>query len=116
MPIRLPIFDTLASNRATVYKTPADAVTDCSYCRAPCCQLIVDLTDEEAPLYETQESPLNPGRRVLKRKEHGYCVYHSMETGCTIYDRRPTVCSHYSCRSDRRITPSLKYGKARPLT
>jgi len=115
MPYHLPVLQALSANKATLYKSPSDAVTDCSYCRAPCCQLIVDLTDEEVPRYETQESPITPGKRVLKRKEYGYCVYHSMEVGCTIYENRPIVCSHYSCRSDRRITPSLKYGKAKPL-
>jgi Fe-S-cluster containining protein len=35
--------------------------------------------------------------RVLKTKPNGECT-HLSEDGCTIYDRRPSVCRTYDCR------------------
>ena len=88
-----------------------DLSVDCSYCRSPCCQLVVELTDEEAHKYVNKVVVLGGNQvTILDRKEDGYCVYHVKGKGCSIYENRPFVCGAYNCKRDRRITSSLKYG------
>lgn len=89
---------------------------DCTYCRAPCCQLAGPLSPEEVSRYETQvwHSP-DGDRTILKRKEDGYCVYHVQGIGCSIYDKRPEVCNGYSCVGDAQMSDRLKYGKVVPV-
>ena len=115
MPFRPPSLRLLGSV-GTMCQTVAGAKTDCSYCRAPCCQLVVELRLEEVARFEHEDITLDgETRKILKRREDGYCVYHVLGQGCSTYEDRPSVCLYYSCREDRRITPSLKYGTPRKL-
>ena len=114
MPFHLPIlqFQMLAA-AGSVAKSKEAAKTDCSYCRAPCCQLLVELQPHELDKYAHEEYMFEEGpRKILARRpEDGYCVYFVHGQGCSTYDDKPKVCDFYSCRDDNRITPSDKYGK-----
>lgn len=114
MPIHLPVLQSLGSPK-TIYRTKEDAATDCSYCRAPCCQLLVELRPDEVDRFAHEDYKFQDGtRKILKRRpEDGYCVYFVHGKGCSTYDDKPYVCDFYSCRTDTRITPSLKYGKVK---
>jgi len=113
MPIHLPVIQALA-NRVTTYPTKEAAKTDCSYCRAPCCQLLVELRPNEVAKFEHQDHKFHDGvRKILKRRDDGYCAYFVHGQGCSTYDDKPWVCDYYSCRDDKRITPSLKYGQVK---
>ena len=37
------------------------------------------------------------GRTILQHKPNGDCVYLDRATGCTIHERRPTVCREFDC-------------------
>lgn len=89
-----------------------DAKTDCSYCQAPCCYLIVVLTEEEidSGKYKTREVTMSNGTvTALDVNEHGRCVYGLPNGRCSIYEDRPSVCVNYTCREDPRIKLSMKY-------
>jgi len=90
---------------------------DCSYCNAPCCKLIVELSPEEAEKYESVPWDFGEGeaQHALARRDDGYCVYFVVGSGCYIYDDKPNVCNVYTCENDSRITPSNKYGSSRKL-
>jgi Fe-S-cluster containining protein len=109
--IELPVLRVLG-NKAAMARTKDGAKTDCSYCRAPCCQFIVELRPNEISRFENEVLEYDGKKRhVLKRREDGYCVYYVPGKGCSTYEDKPWVCDHYSCRNDVRITPHLKYGK-----
>lgn len=111
----LPVLQVLGQ-RNTVFLTKEAAITDCSYCRAPCCQLLVEVGDDEKDRFEWEWVDTGGKKfRALKRREDGYCVYFVHGQGCSTYEDKPWVCDHYSCRNDDRITPSLKYGKIKPI-
>jgi Fe-S-cluster containining protein len=114
VPIHLPVLQALASPK-TMYRSKDEASTDCSYCRSPCCQLLVELRPDEVERFAHEDFPFPDGtKKILKRRpEDGYCVYYVHGQGCSTYDDKPYVCDFYSCRTDGRITPSLKYGKVR---
>lgn len=101
----------------TVTTSKEAAVTDCNYCRAPCCQLIVELREEELEKFEWEW--VQPGgrefRALKRRKDDGYCVYYVHGGGCSTYGDKPWVCDYYSCRNDDRVSPSLKYGGVKPF-
>ena len=116
MPIHLPVLQALAASKTTIYRTKEEASTDCSYCRSPCCQLLVELRPEEVERFAHEDFTFADGvtKKILKRRpEDGYCVYYVHGQGCSTYSDKPHVCDYYSCRTDTRITPSLKYGKVR---
>lgn len=105
-----------ASQRNTVFASKGAAATDCSYCRSPCCQLLVELSTKELDKYEWEWADTGERKfRILKRRDDGYCVYYVHGKGCSTYEDKPWVCDHYSCRDDNRVTPSLKYGKVKPI-
>lgn len=95
--------------------TKESAATDCSYCRSPCCQFLVELRPDEIDRFahEDYKFPDGTTKKILQRRENGYCAYYVLGQGCSTYEDKPYVCDYYSCRNDRRITPSLKYGKVR---
>lgn len=112
----LPVLQQMSNKSRAASYTKEDAKTDCSYCRAPCCQLLVVLNDNEYSNYE-HDIKLVDGvnRHVLKRNEDDYCVYYVHGSGCSTYNDKPSVCDYYTCRTDKRITPSHKYGPIRPI-
>jgi hypothetical protein len=69
----------------------------CNGCTACCRWGAVVLQPNDRPEdYET--APLGD-LTVLKQKEDGKtCWYLDEEKGCTIYDKRPTVCRAFDCR------------------
>lgn len=113
MPIHLPVLRRTPLNLTKEAKEAA--ATDCSYCRAPCCQLLVELQPHELPKYAHEDYTFSDGpRKILaRRKEDGYCVYFVIGQGCSTYDDKPAVCDFYSCRTDDRITREDKYGAVR---
>jgi Fe-S-cluster containining protein len=58
------------------------------------------LKDVVAPefLQLAQERGVRFAVAELSRRENGDCVYLG-ETGCMIYERRPTVCRDFDCRA-----------------
>ena len=113
MPIHLPVLSSMVEVGVPTL-SKASAKTDCSYCTGPCCSLLVVLQPEEVDRFEHVEYDLGGrSQTILKRRDDGYCVYYVVGVGCSTYNDKPTVCDHYSCRDDKRITPSLKYGKSR---
>ena len=101
----------------TIHTTKESAKTDCSYCRSPCCQLLVELREDEADKFEWDWVEMGGRwvRKLRQREEDGYCVYYVHGKGCSTYEDKPYVCDYYSCREDERISPSLKYGPIRPI-
>lgn len=114
--LALPVLQALGQ-RNTVFSSKEAASTDCSYCRAPCCQLLVELMDDEYKRFEWEWVQAGERKfRILKRRpEDGYCVYFVHGKGCSTYEDKPWVCDYYSCRNDDRMTKSLKYGKVKPI-
>lgn len=113
--IPLTVLQALDSGK-TVYPTKEAAATDCSYCRSPCCQLVVGLRDDEHERFEWEWVTLNgKPTRTLKRREDGYCVYYVHGRGCSTYEDKPWVCDFYSCRDDERISRHKKYGPIEPI-
>lgn len=106
--------DVLLSSRPLQGNTASSAeaaATDCSYCRSPCCQLLVVLSKEEAQRFASEDHVIDGVKQKIlqRRKEDGYCVYYVHGEGCSTYDDKPRVCDMYSCRTDSRITDSMKY-------
>jgi Fe-S-cluster containining protein len=89
-----------------------DTQPDCSYCLAPCCYLIVTLTDEEidSGRYQTREVVMKDGPvTALAAQPSGRCVYGQPGGKCSIYKDRPKVCVDYTCHRDPRIMMGMKY-------
>lgn len=109
MPIHLPVLQRVPLSRSAAKES---AVTDCNYCRAPCCQLLVELHPHEIEKFanEVHLFSTGPKKILARREEDGYCVYFVHGQGCSTYDDKPIVCNLYSCREDDRITKSDKYG------
>lgn len=82
-----------------------DAVTTearvpCNGCFA-CCRNVVILL----PLDDPRDYAVSPIRGPagqsgwqLQTKPNGDCIYLDRATGCTIYQRRPTMCRGFDCR------------------
>lgn len=51
---------------------------------------------DDASLYQTE---LYQGRVILAHKTNGDCIYLDRALGCTIHDRRPTICREFDCRA-----------------
>lgn len=104
---------------SSISSSKEEAKTDCSYCRSPCCQFLVELRPEEVARFAHEEITFESTgvtKKILqRRKEDGYCVYYVHGLGCSTYEDKPYVCDYYSCRSDKRITDLLKYGKVKKL-
>lgn len=64
-----------------------------------CCQadavFIHPECGDDAALYQCEVAA--DGRFILAHQANGDCVYLDRQTGCTIHDRRPTVCREMSC-------------------
>lgn len=71
-------------------------------CRSVCCKLSFALSVEEI---ESGGLRWDLGQPYFIRHEaDGYCTHRQTSSGaCTVYDRRPVVCKHYSCADDERI-------------
>ena len=87
--------------------TPPEQLVDCEaryrQCRGACCILYnVYLTAEEVTSGEYRWDLAHPYR--LQRAPSGHCTYLDRESlKCTIWERRPSVCRQYSCKSDTRV-------------
>lgn len=66
----------------------------CNGCTA-CCNYGVALTDDDDPSkYETRKV----GDRIhTALQDDGTCLYRAVN-GCTIWERRPTICRQFDCR------------------
>jgi hypothetical protein len=51
---------------------------------------------DDASQYETE---VYEGRVVLAHKPNGECIYLERGKGCSIWERRPTICRELDCRA-----------------
>lgn len=84
-------------NRNTVEREVIESVVPCNGCNE-CCRwdaiwLKPHLGDNEND-YETE---VYLGRKMLKHKPNGDCIYLDRDRGCSIHDRRPVVCREFDC-------------------
>lgn len=49
---------------------------------------------DDTSRYETEKYR---GRTILAHKDNGDCIYLDRDHGCTIHDRRPTICREMDC-------------------
>jgi hypothetical protein len=81
---------------------PVDCEARMSICHAVCCKLKFALSQPEVEAGDVKWDIGHP--YIIRQNASGYCCHNDTETrGCTVYDRRPGVCSRYSCRNDGRI-------------
>jgi hypothetical protein len=74
-------------------------IVPCGNCTVCCQGNLIYLHPEcgdDASLYKTE--PASDGRTMLAHKPNGDCIYLDRKEGCTIYDRRPTICRELDCR------------------
>lgn len=65
------------------------------------------LPGDDIDSYKTEQHPRVKSARMLAHKENGDCVYLG-ESGCTIYERRPTMCRTMDCRLiAKKLSPTL---------
>lgn len=78
-----------------------------------CCQgdAIRLLPSDDASQYQTEPHDHYPGQLMLAHKPNRDCVYLG-PTGCTIHERKPTMCREMDCRSVRQ---AIGYTDARRL-
>lgn len=72
------------------------STVSCGTCKACCVNTLVLLYPEhgdDTSKYETEDLD---GRKRLKVRENGECIYLG-ERGCTIYKDRPIICQSYDC-------------------
>jgi len=79
-----------------------DCAARMSVCHAVCCKLKFALSQPEIEAGHVKWDIGHP--YIIRQDDSGYCCHNDAETrGCSVYDRRPGVCSRYSCRHDARI-------------
>lgn len=81
----------------------------CNGCVA-CCQgdavfMHPEWGDDESQ-YKTE---MYNGRVILAHKENRDCIYLNRQTGCTIWERRPTVCRELDCRVLLKLPHDMKH-------
>lgn len=70
-----------------------EAKVACGSCRA-CCHNKVVLLDEDPAEYKVEKK----GEFwFLKHRADGGCIYLDDLAGCTIYERRPSICKAFHC-------------------
>lgn len=85
-------------NSVDVQITLVPGEVPCNGCVACCRGDAVRLSDaDRADGYLTEPYPHAPRVKMLAHKPNGDCIYLG-ESGCTIYDRRPTICREMDCR------------------
>lgn len=82
---------TVIDPRPTMH-VPCGTCTEC--CKGDAIFLHPECGDDPAQ-YETENYQ---GRTILKHHPNGDCVYLDRQRGCTIHDRRPTICREMDCR------------------
>jgi hypothetical protein len=55
------------------------------------------------------------GRVILAHKNNKDCVYLNRQTGCTIYERRPSVCRGLDCRKLLKLPNDMKHLISKPM-
>jgi Fe-S-cluster containining protein len=84
----------------------APATVDCDarihVCKAVCCRLKFPLSTAEIEEAIVKWDIGHP--YLIRHESDGYCTHNDRSAhGCTVYERRPTVCRTYSCVGDKRI-------------
>lgn len=81
---------------------------NCDGCQICCCNSNVQVTDEEAenPVLQADHrgSFSDGGYWVIPKDEDNRCI-HLVETGCGIFDDRPSTCRVFDCR--KRIVANM---------
>ena len=81
---------------------PVDCSTRLPVCQAVCCRLKFALSQEEVERGRVKWDIGHP--YVIRQDSNGYCCHNDAGSrSCTIYNERPSLCSRYSCRGDKRI-------------
>jgi len=95
-------------------KDPITKLLPCNGCVA-CCQgdaiyMHPEDGDDES-LYQTEKYN---NRVILAHKKNRDCIYLNRQTGCTIYETRPSVCRGLDCRVLLKLPKDQKHlaGKA----
>src|ERR1700722_4946607 len=81
---------------------PVNCAERLPVCQAVCCKLKFALSQPEIEAGDVKWDIGPP--YIIRQNDTGYCCHNDAATkGCAVYDRRPGVCSRYSCRHDARI-------------
>jgi Fe-S-cluster containining protein len=77
----------------------------CRLCRAPCCRLEVEITEDEARSGKWRFTRAPDGAYLLAKKSpfDDRCLYLGDDGRCTIYGDRPSLCSRFDCTGDGRF-------------
>lgn len=67
----------------------------CGGCRKCCLGDTITLMEGDNPAH--YKTKLVEGRRVLRKRKDGNCVYLGAR-GCTIWPKQPTMCRKFDCR------------------
>lgn len=88
---------------APVRTVPCDGCTAC--CEHDLIVLHPECGDNPAQFETVRIKHPLTGKRAfaLKRKPEGGCIYLERGVGCTIHDRRPTICREFDCRGFVRM-------------
>lgn len=87
------ILDVLRGNALSSKST-----VDCGSCRA-CCSFQKNEPKSGDDLSVFVESRIDEEiRMVLPQKENMECLYLSVDNGCDVYEKRPTMCRIFDCR------------------
>jgi Fe-S-cluster containining protein len=71
-------------------------------CKGRCCRLTFALSFQDLDEGGIRWDYAHPYR--ILHGDDSYCVHsHPESRGCTVYDKRPTICRVYDCRKDDRI-------------
>ena len=104
---RLPAWPTVMVRQDDpVQPDEPDVEVDCDarmhVCKAVCCTLPFPLSADEVEAGDVKWDLGHP--YVIRHTAGGYCTHNDRSTGgCTVYDKRPSVCRGYSCAHDERI-------------
>lgn len=73
-------------------------IVNCGSCNECCRNDAIFMHPECGDNPADYDTEMYEGRLILKHKPNGDCIYLDREKGCTIWDRRPTICKELDCR------------------
>lgn len=73
-------------------------ILPCNGCVACCQGDAIFMHPEDGDDWTQYKTEDYLGRKILAHKPNRDCIYLSRQTGCTIYDKRPSVCRGLDCR------------------
>jgi Fe-S-cluster containining protein len=100
-------------DKYTVEVPAIDCASLMHLCKARCCRYSValDFQDLEDGLRWEYRRPYE----LRRRREDGYCIYSQPGTyRCDVYEKRPSICRSYDCRTDKRVWEDFAAKKPAP--